>query len=507
MFAIAATVQSGGTGYAVNDVLTVVGGTYSSQATFTVSSVSGGVVTAVTLSSGGTSYSVLPTNPVSTTGGTGSGCTLNITSWGVSTFTITNAGSGYVEQPTVSFSGGGGSGAAAYAVVGSTSVLRNLSNTLQFQTPGGTQFAVSDSAATSNAYWQAVGGAGTADLRTAGGSVSSGAFSTQTAIPLVFRTNFTEQFRVAHTASAVNYVQVTGGATANGPAITAQGSDTNVRLRLAAKNAEGVQIEAGGVRQLYVGPITSAVNYFYVQGATAGQAPSIAAVGSDTNIDLNLTTKGTGAVVVSTGSGKVLSVTNHPFTSGGTNVNFVQAFGGQTGFSAGLTATGTDANVVLAQSSRGSSPLQFYTNSFGAEQLRVSNTSSAVNYVQVSGGVTGGAATIQFTGSDANVLAGYFTKGSGSHSFYSAAGASRQVRIDGANASAVNYLDFYGASASSAPSVRVGGSDTNIDLTLTPKGTGNVRFGTLTASADAAITGYITIKDSGGTVRKLAVIA
>lgn len=38
-------------------------------------------------------------------------------------------------------------------------------------------------------------------------------------------------------------------------------------------------------------------------------------------------------------------------------------------------------------------------------------------------------------------------------------------------------------------------------------GTGGVSFGTLTANADAAITGYITIKDAGGTTRKLAVIA
>lgn len=41
---------------------------------------------------------------------------------------------------------------------------------------------------------------------------------------------------------------------------------------------------------------------------------------------------------------------------------------------------------------------------------------------------------------------------------------------------------------------------------LTPKGSGNVRFGALTTNADAPVTGYITIKDAGGTVRKLAVI-
>jgi hypothetical protein len=51
------------------------------------------------------------------------------------------------------------------------------------------------------------------------------------------------------------------------------------------------------------------------------------------------------------------------------------------------------------------------------------------------------------------------------------------------------------------------GSDTNIDIALTPKGTGVLRFGTLTANADAPITGYITIKDSSGTTRKLAIIA
>ena len=44
------------------------------------------------------------------------------------------------------------------------------------------------------------------------------------------------------------------------------------------------------------------------------------------------------------------------------------------------------------------------------------------------------------------------------------------------------------------------------DIRLTPKGTGNVRYGTHTATADVAISGYIEIKDSSGTIRKLAVI-
>ena len=73
------------------------------------------------------------------TGGTGSGATINFSAGIVGTFTITNAGSGYVEQPTVSFSGGGGSGAAAYATVGAGVVIKALGTTgtqsLDFYTP------------------------------------------------------------------------------------------------------------------------------------------------------------------------------------------------------------------------------------------------------------------------------------------------------------------------------------------------------------------------------------
>ena len=47
----------------------------------------------------------------------------------------------------------------------------------------------------------------------------------------------------------------------------------------------------------------------------------------------------------------------------------------------------------------------------------------------------------------------------------------------------------------------------NIDLTLTPAGTGVVQFGTHSGLAAETVTGYITVKDSGGTTRKLAVVS
>lgn len=69
------TLQAPGTGYVINDVLTIAGGT---GATLTVNSVSGnGAITSFTLTTRGSGYS--NTSGAATTGGTGTGATINIT--------------------------------------------------------------------------------------------------------------------------------------------------------------------------------------------------------------------------------------------------------------------------------------------------------------------------------------------------------------------------------------------------------------------------------------------
>ena len=292
------TVAAGGTGYTVGDTLTVVGGTsISGAATLTVNSVSGGVITAVfNLNFAG--YTVLPTNPVSVTGGTGSGATFNLTYSlrSASGFTITNAGSGYVEQPTVTFSGGGGSGAAAYATVGSGTTVRSLGSTMSFNTPNGETFRVSDSGATASAYWNAIASGSNAILRGVGGASNVQVQSNSTG-GILFGTNSgVAQLAVSHTASAVNYVQVTGNATGNAPTISVQGSDTNINFNLSSKGTGAAQVITGGGRQLAVLNTNSAVNYTTATGSSAGAAPVFSVAGTDTNIDLALTPKGTGNV-------------------------------------------------------------------------------------------------------------------------------------------------------------------------------------------------------------------
>ena len=341
MQSIGASISAGGTGYTVGNVITITGGTpVTVAATFTVSAVSGGVVTAVTALNFAP-YTVLPTAPVSTTGGSGTGLTLTALTWAIgSSFTISNAGSGYIEQPTITFSGGGGSGAAAYANIGSSTIFRGLAATAQFHLPSGETLRLSES-----------GGTAVAGLNITNGSSSQ--------------------------------------------------------------------------NTIYLSPY-----------------------GTASNPNLYLASKGTGNIIFATN-------TNN-------------------------TSTGT-------------------------QQAQISHTASAVNYVQVTGAVTGGPPVLSVQGSDAT--AGLLIQAKGSAlRFYSNAGSAEQFRVLHTAGTMANYGAVTGNVAGSAPSFSVGGSDTNIDLALTPKGTGVVTFGTHTANADTAISGYITIRDAGGTLRKLAVI-
>lgn len=73
-----AAIFAGGTGYTVGDVLTVSGGTYDTQSQITVTSVSGGAVVGVSVTTAG-AYVAPPSNPVSVTGGTGLGAKFTAT--------------------------------------------------------------------------------------------------------------------------------------------------------------------------------------------------------------------------------------------------------------------------------------------------------------------------------------------------------------------------------------------------------------------------------------------
>lgn len=145
----------------------------------------------------------------------------------------------------------------------------------------------------------------------------------------------------------------------------------------------------------------------------------------------------------------------------------------------------------------------------GSESLRVTPVASAVNYVLALGATTGNSPNLSVEGSDTNINFIIKSKGTGVTGIYgnqvwlANLAGERQFVVTN-TASAVNYHQMTGSATGTALVHSAQGSDTNIDLALTPKGTGVVQYGTYTAGV-VVQTGYITIKDAGGTTRRLLV--
>jgi hypothetical protein len=310
------SIAAGGTGYTAGDVLTVVGGTFTIAATFTVTTVASGVVTAITQTNQG-AYTVAPTTPASTTGGTGTGFTANNNAVFINIPTITTAGSGYIEQPTITFSGGGGSGAAAFANVGGTARVTAISSVMELATSSGVGFRVANSGTTNVNFLSAQGNSsgGTAAIYGIGADadVSVGMGAKAAGAVRFFTNTSTEQMRVSNTTSAVNYVQMTGNSTGNPPIISAQGSDANITLSLASKSGGSIRFTSNGGAniQCRIVGTNAAVNNFTITGTTAGNAPTFGVEGTDADIDLALTPKGTGNVRFGTYTGTILTPTGY----------------------------------------------------------------------------------------------------------------------------------------------------------------------------------------------------
>jgi hypothetical protein len=205
------------------------------------------------------------------------------------------------------------------------------------------------------------------------------------------------------------------------------------RMRIASTGIISLGATAG-LESLRATPVASAVNYLNVQGAVTTASPSITAAGSDTDIALNLTGKGTGGVTI-------------------------------------VSSTATNYLTL---------------NNGSANQLSINRDSGSGTFITFNSGILG------FKNLNS----------SGAYSFLTNTNQ-EQVRIS-ATASVVNYLNLTGAVTGAAPTFSTAGSDTNIDLALTPKGTGVLAFGTYTAGIIAQA-GSITIKDAAGNTRRLLV--
>lgn len=104
-------------------------------------------------------------------------------------------------------------------------------------------------------------------------------------------------FRANHVASAVNFVTVSNANTGLGPLIAFGGSDANVTGRFQTKGTGVFSFMANGGEAVRISaPATAPVNAVNLAGSAANNPVTIAAIGTDANIDVRFAPKGTGRV-------------------------------------------------------------------------------------------------------------------------------------------------------------------------------------------------------------------
>ena len=166
--------------------------------------------------------------------------------------------------------------------------------------------------------------------------------------------------------------------------------------------------------------------------------------------------------------------------------NTLSLSGSSTGNPAIIQATGSDSDIELRIRGKGLGGTTLGTANGTA--LYAGTLGTAVNYFQIVGTSTGIPVILGPEGTDSNISVGLYSKGSSSYFDFFTNTANRQLRISNTN-SVANYINVTGATTGNGPEVSAAGSDTNIDLKLTPKGTGAVKFG---SSASATSAGFLT---------------
>lgn len=98
------------------------------------------------------------------------------------------------------------------------------------------------------------------------------------------------------TPSAVNYLVASNATTGNSPSLAAGGTDTNINLTLAGLGTGKVKLVSASNPVLTATGVTGGANYITVTNAIASSPVIISVDGTDTNADISLVAKGTGKV-------------------------------------------------------------------------------------------------------------------------------------------------------------------------------------------------------------------
>ena len=364
-----------------------------------------------------------------------------LTSPVVSGGTIDNATVGATTATTGAFTTLTSTGGAVNGTIGATTPAAGTFTTITGQTEvlkGTGQNLLLQSQTFTNASWTKDGATATASGVTAPDSTSTGQTLTESATTAEHRMYQSIVLPVGNTYTWSIYAKPNGR---NWIRIGGSGGTRSANFNVST----GV---VGTVSSNTTATITNAGNGWYrcTMTGAASATPEYMV------INLADADAGTGSSYVYTGNGtsgaffwgSQIEVGNliSPYTATTT----AQIYGTPTLSFSGVAGLGLQSDGSLYASSAGTGNIRFYTNNVALEQMRVSSTASAVDYLQVTGATT----------------------------------------------------------ASKVVAISAQGSDTDVTLSLAPKGAGTIRFGTYTAGILTAA-GYITITDSGGTSRRLLV--
>lgn len=331
------------------------------------------------------------------------------------------------------------------------------------------------SASDSRLLWLGVGGSAKATIDKGGSAVLAGGL----------------------TLGAASLLRI-GGTTSSYPALKRNGAGIQARL------ADDSALAAVDVLSLAIGSVANAAALAATQtlsGANAQSILNLAATwntsGTPTALKVNVTDTASNAASL------LLDL-----QTGGTSRFKVAKNGALT-----LGGSATNTTFFTLSSGGGASPEEFILkDNSTAQKFVISHTGSDYTFSGQNAGdngfrVKGASCKLVLNTDGSNIIE--LEPGSNSiehrnganaqtyNQYFSYTDASNYTRMAFKTATGIHTIETESA----------GTGEANIDLALTPKGTGRVRFGTHSAIAAETVTGYITIKDAAGNSRKIAVVS
>ena len=201
------------------------------------------------------------------------------------------------------------------------------------------------------------------------------------------------------------FVYMSGTDLVEGPSGTVTASSTTTftnKTFTAPKYADdGFTADANGNENLVWGTTTSAVNEFKIANAATGAGPTLSSQGGDSNVDINITPKGTGNVVlagdtVAVGdSGSAATLTSNgagtlTVTTGGATDLVLSTNSGSSSGTITITDA-ADGNIAIAPNGSGAvvlDGLSWPTSDGTADYVLKTDGSASLSWTEVSGGTS-----------------------------------------------------------------------------------------------------------------------